>query len=186
MPGSGVHNILEWRRRDTANETPSDTSPLDIASELEKRSDNASSVVSALRAGMSSPHAELDATFKDIEAMAHLARYYGAKIRGAAALARYDRSSDLADQDVAVAHLERAVGHWRDYAASYSAQYTSPHLYNRVGFVDIPGLVLKAQDDVFIAREWKPGTIPGDTPPRDPGARIVPDVGGNKHRVLLS
>ena len=34
-----------------------------------------------------------------------------------------------------------------------------PHLYNRVGFVDIPTLTAKALEDVEIVRQWKPGIV---------------------------
>jgi hypothetical protein len=186
MPGSGVHNILTWRRHEMSSEPLEGVSPLDIATDLEGCSATALRLLQVLRSTSEPPGRELAATFGDIEAMAHLGSYYASKIRGAAALARYDRSSITADLEAAIAHLETAVTQWRNYAAAYAAQYTSPHLYNRVGVVDIPGLILKAEEDVAIASDWKPGTIPGDVPPRDPGARIIPDVGGNKHRVLLS
>ena len=115
-------------------------SPLEIAAQLEERA----------------------GTLGEIEAMSDLARYYAAKIRGAAALALYDRSSDEAGKQEAIRHLEAAVEHWRSYSRAYTAQYTQPRLYNRVGFVDIPALTAKALEDVEIARRWKPGTIVDD------------------------
>jgi hypothetical protein len=36
---------------------------------------------------------------------------------------------------------------------------------NRVGFVDLNQLTAKVEEDIKIAAEWKPGTIP------DPGQR---------------
>jgi len=57
-----------------------------------------------------------------------------------------------------VAHLEAAAGHWRKYAAAYSAQY-KPQLLNRVGFIDIPKLITRVEEDVAMARAWKPGTL---------------------------
>jgi hypothetical protein len=58
-----------------------------------------------------------------------------------------------------VAHLEAALGHWKDYAAAYTRQYVQPVLYNRAGLVDIPKQTDDVADDVQMARGWKPGTI---------------------------
>jgi hypothetical protein len=187
MPGSGVHNILEWRRRKSASTALPGAGPIEIATALQCSSETAlcraSELKEAIRDGAAG---ELRATLCDIEAMAHLAAYYALKIRGAAALALYDRSGAPEEQAAAIAHLEGAVGAWQRYADAYAAQYTAPHLYNRVGVVDIPALVGKAREDVTIAREWKPGTVPGDTVAPDPAARLEPDAGGNRHRVVLS
>ena len=38
-------------------------------------------------------------------------------------------------------------------------QYEQPKLYNRVGWVDIPGLIAKVEQDITIARLWTPGTL---------------------------
>ena len=160
MPGSGVLRILDWRRAKLAGETPAGITPLEIAAQLEERAGLALAALPSLRA--SGPDKELRLTLGDIEAMSHLARYYAAKIRGAAALALYDRTSDEAGKQEAMRHLEAAVEHWRSYSRAYTAQYTQPHLYNRVGFVDIPALTAKALEDVEIARRWKPGTIVDD------------------------
>ena len=58
--------------------------------------------------------------------------------------------------------MPRAVQAWQNYAHAYSEQYTTPHLYNRAGFVDMNGLAIRAAQDVEIAERWKPGAIPGD------------------------
>jgi hypothetical protein len=102
---------------------------------------------------------ELRLTLGDIEAMSYLAQYYAAKIRGAAAIAIFDRTSAASDKEESVRQLTLALENWKEYSRAYTAQYTSPHLYNRVGFVDIPGLAGKVAQDVEIARAWAPGTI---------------------------
>jgi hypothetical protein len=160
MPGSGVLRILDWRRGKLAGEAAGGTTPIEIAAQLEEHAGSALAALPSLRA--SAPDKELRLTLGDIEAMSHLARYYATKIRGAAALALYDRTSDEAGKQEAVRHLEAAVEHWRSYSRAYTAQYTQPHLYNRVGFVDIPALAAKALEDVEIAQRWKPGTIVDD------------------------
>jgi hypothetical protein len=102
---------------------------------------------------------ELRLTLGDIEAMSDLARYYAAKIRGAAELALFDGSSEDSKKQEALRYLQAAAEHWRSYSRAYTAQYTQPHLYNRVGFVSIPALTEKALADVEIARQWKPRTV---------------------------
>jgi hypothetical protein len=157
-----VLSILEWRKKKLAAEAPGGTTPLEIAEALEK---NAAAALAALPS-LQTPAVgkELRLTLGDIEAMARLGRYYSLKIRAAASLALYDRNSDDAAKQEAIQDLQRAVEAWRDYAKAYTANYIQPRLYNRVGFVDIPALTARAQDDVRIAREWQPGTVLGDTP----------------------
>jgi hypothetical protein len=162
MPGSGVLPVLEWRRKKLAGEASGGTTPLEIADALEKNAASALAALPSLRTP--SMRKELRLTLTDIEAMAHLARYYSLKIRAAASLALYDRTSEEPMKREAVRHLTQAVDAWRDYARAYTANYTQPHLYNRVGFVDIPMLTARAQDDVRIAQQWQPGTIRTDTP----------------------
>jgi hypothetical protein len=71
----------------------------------------------------------------------------------------FDRTAEEPSRAEAVRHLESAAAHWKQYAESYTAQYTQPRLYNRVGLVDIPGLLGKVNADIDPARAWKPGTI---------------------------
>ncbi|HWE49168.1 MAG TPA: hypothetical protein VG273_05245 [Bryobacteraceae bacterium] len=162
MPGSGVVPILEWRKRKLAGEAAGGTTPQEIAASLEKNSAAALAALPSLRTGAMG--AELRETVTDIEAMAWLERYYSLKVSAAASLALYDRNSDAAAKQEAVRLLQRAVEAWRAYAKAYLANYTQPHLYNRVGVVDIPALTARAQDDVRMAQQWQPGTIRGDTP----------------------
>jgi hypothetical protein len=165
MPGSGVLNILEWRRRKLASEPMNGTTPLEIADALEAAASRALAALPELRAAQG-PDKELRLTLGDLEAMAHLGRYYAAKIRGAASLALYDRTGAEADKAAAVRALSAALESWYRYSAAYTAQYVQPRLYNRVGYVDIPGLVPKVAADVDLARWWTPGTIRDDAPRR--------------------
>jgi len=159
MPGSGVLNIIDWRKTQTGGAAAQGTTPLQIADQLEQHSKRA---LGTLPAAKKTDGKELQATRTDIEAMAHLGEYYAEKIRGAAALALYDRTSRTPSQQEAIRHLEAAASQWRQYAQAYTSQYTTPHLYNRVGVVDMNGLTAKTLQDVEIARAWKPGTIDDD------------------------
>lgn len=168
MPGSGVLNILEWRKKKLAGESMTGVTPLEIASALEAAAEKALEAIGPMKA----ERQELRETLGDIRAMSYLARYYAAKIRGAAALALYDRSSEASEKSQAVESLRRALQAWENYAQTYSSQYTTPHLYNRVGFVDMNGLTIKARQDIDIAERWKPGTIAGDEAVSNPADRL--------------
>jgi hypothetical protein len=156
MPGAGVLNIMEWRSGLLAKQKLSGVTPLEIAAT------RALQAVPKLRRAAVTPAAsasEYGATLGDIEAMSHLGLYYAAKIRGACALALFDRTSDAEQQTAAVRHLEEALAHWQNYAGTYTRQYVQPVLYNRAGVVDIPRQTGEVAADVQMARDWKPGTI---------------------------
>ncbi|MFN0123999.1 MAG: carbohydrate-binding family 6 protein [Blastocatellia bacterium] len=159
MPGAGVRNILDWRAGTLAGKMPEGVTPLEIAATLESNAANALAALPNLRRATGKNAREYTATLGDIEAMAQLGHYYAAKIRGACALALFDKTGDARQQATAVQHLEAALGHWKQYAAAYTRQYVQPVRYNRVGLVDIPALIDKAATDVQMARDWKPGTI---------------------------
>lgn len=164
MPGSKVLPVLEWRGRKLAGESLSGiTGPLEIAAALEAGANTALQSLDLLRRA-SQANKEYRETLVDIEAMAHLGRYYAAKVRAAAALGLYDRTGAEGEKAEAVKQAGEALVAWQDYAAAYASQYRQPLLYNRVGFVDIPGLTSKARDDIEIARRWVKGTFPNDTP----------------------
>lgn len=162
MPGSGVLNIIDWRRKRLAGQTMNGTTPLEIADALTAQSSKTLRMVAELRS-VHSQSKELRLTLGDMEAMAHLGNYYAEKIRGAADLALFDKSGKVEERESAIRHLQAALDHWKRYATTYTIQYEQPKLYNRVGWVDIPGLTGKVEQDIAIARLWAPGTEP-DTP----------------------
>ena len=159
MPSSGVLDIVEWRQRLLAGQPMNGITPLEVAGALAKSAAATLRSVEELRQtpGMAK---ELRLTLGDLEAMAHLGNYYAAKIRGAAELALFDRTSKPEHRENAIGQFFAALDHWKRYAAAYTAQYKPAQLYNRVGYVDIPGLTGKVEQDIAIARLWTPGTIP--------------------------
>jgi hypothetical protein len=159
MPGSGLLNILEWRRRTIAGQPPQAQGPLEVAATLAADAAATLKLVDQLRK-VESGNLELRSTLWDLLAMAHLGNYYAAKIRGAAELALFDKTAAPANREAAVNHLRTALGHWSRYSAAYTYQYRQPRLYNRVGWVDIPALTSKVEQDIVIASLWAPGTVP--------------------------
>lgn len=157
MPGSGVVNILAWREKSLSGIPLEGTAPVELANSLKSHAAKALAELPELRKSQDK-NKELRLTLGDIEAMAHLGNYYGEKILGAADLAVFDKVGDERQRSSAIAHLESALSHWRSYAAIYAKQY-KPQLLNRVGFVDIPALIAKVEQDIQIAKAWKAGTL---------------------------
>jgi hypothetical protein len=92
-------------------------SPLALAAELEHDMTEAQHLAAAIRQqGNVSP--TLAAEMADIDAWVAHGLYFAAKLRGGVALATFRRNGDGAEQAAAVAHLERAAGHWRDLMAA--------------------------------------------------------------------
>ncbi len=161
MPGSKVMNLRQWRATVLDGANIEGVSPLEIANELGNAGLRSLGVVAEIGAA-AKPGTELAHTLNDVEAMGFLGHYYAAKIRGAAALALFDKTGDEQQRTEAIRILEDASRQWRRYAEAYTRQYVQPVLYNRVGFVDLPGLQHRVDEDVVIARTWQPGSIDED------------------------
>jgi len=164
MPGSGLLNILEWRKRMLAGQPPKSQGPMQVADALAADAAATLKLAEELRA-VEGGNRELQSTLWDLVAMAHLGNYYASKIRGAAELAMFDKTGAAANKQAAVGHLRRALGHWKSYSAAYTFQYKQPRLYNRVGWVDIPGLTAKVEQDIVMASLWAQGTVPDSVAP---------------------
>jgi hypothetical protein len=162
MPGAGVMNIIDWRNCYLADRKPEGTTPLEIAETLESNASKALHALPELRRATISPPSsakEYAATLGDIEAMAHLGRYYASKIQGACQIALFDKTDSDAQKAAGVRHLEEALSHWKSYSAAYTSQYVQPVLYNRSGMVSIPGQTEDVVDDVKMAERWRKGKI---------------------------
>ena len=157
MPDAGVLCIRDWRNRLIGGKPMIEKTPLEIAAALEGESMRIQEALKSLRPAASND-TELRKTIHDLESFAALGSYYGAKIRGAIALAWFDHSADPIDHEQAIQHLEQALLHWKQYAKVRDAQYL-PALYNRLGNVNITELTEKVAADIEIARTWKPGSF---------------------------
>jgi len=157
MPGSGILDILAWRERLLGKRPMEAVTPLEVAAALKGHAQATLPALEELRK-LQGNNKELRVTLGDLEAMAHLGNYYAEKILGAADLALYDATGQSERKQSALRHLEASLEHWKKYAAVYSRQY-KPQLLNRVGYVDIPGFVVKVQEDIEMARNWQPGTV---------------------------
>jgi hypothetical protein len=164
MPGSKILSILEWRAKALSGQPLSAESPLQAADALAAEAAATLKLTDPLQpAGKGND--ELRSTLWDLTAMAHLGNYYAAKIRGAAELALFDKTAAPASKQAAVQQLRTALNHWKRYSAAYTLQYRQPRLYNRVGWVDIPALTAKVEQDIQIAEAWTPGALPDKAAP---------------------
>jgi hypothetical protein len=172
MPGSNVLCIRDWRKRLNDREPMTEITPLEIAEALDGAAAKSFAALESLRKSAKAD-SELQKNVNDCEALAHLGRYYAAKIRGSCALALFDANSDTFEHAAALRHLTDALSHWKKYAAIRDANYV-PALYNRIGYVDITAITEKVAADVEIARDWKPGTL------KDTGKRAGAEKGFRK------
>jgi hypothetical protein len=157
-PGSDISNIIRWAQNDTRNFSDTLLSPLAVADTLTRYTRTALINLKNLKDTNKNTTDELKLTIGDIEAFAAIGNYYAEKIRGASSLALYNFYGLRQDQDDAIQHLTNAKAHWSRYAEIYSSQY-KPALFSRVGYVNIPQLIEKTDQDIRIAENWKPGTI---------------------------
>jgi hypothetical protein len=160
MPASGILNIRAYRERVLKDQPTPEVTPIQIAASLKEYAAGALNAVAEIRS-LQGDNKELRLTLGDLEAMSHLGNYYSEKILGAVDLALFDSTAKPQQRESAIGHLEAAREHWKQYAAAYTRQNRQPVLYNRVGWVDIPGLLKKVQEDIEIARDWQPGMIKG-------------------------
>ena len=156
-PNSHISNILRWAQDYKINRSDTLISPLATADTISKYARKALMCLKALPLRKIDSSAEIDLTMGDIEAFAAIGNYYAEKIRGACSLALYNYYGLKQDQDEAVQHLTNARSFWVQYASIYDSQY-KPSLLTRIGFVNIPELIAKTEQDIQIAKSWAPGT----------------------------
>ena len=129
------------------------TTPLQVVSRLQSLAAATEKAVQFLHNSVRTIGAELDATASDLSVFAALGRYYAGKLCGATELGLYDATKDAAHKEKAVACLQEALTHWREYTALATAQYTYPQLLARVALLDIEGFTENVQADIRIAQE---------------------------------
>jgi hypothetical protein len=158
QPGSNISNVIRWAQNYKLNRHDSLISPIDAADTISRYARIALISLKALPERKINSSDELDLTLGDIEAFAAIGNYYAEKIRGASSLALFNFYGLKQDQEDAVQHLKNARSYWAKYAEVYDSQY-KPALISRIGYINIPGLIEKADQDINIAASWIPGTI---------------------------
>jgi len=157
MPGAKVLCIRDWRKNLLERKPMTETSPLEIATALEGAAAETFAALEVLRI-TDKTDPELQKNVTDCACLAHLGRYYAAKIRGACALALFDANSDTFERTSALRQLTGALSHWKNYVTLRDANYV-PALYNRLGHVDTTAITEQVAADIEIAKGWKPGNL---------------------------
>lgn len=158
QPGSNISNIIRWAQNYSADKPDTLISPLAAADTISKYIRRAQIGLMALPPFKPDDPDELNQTIGDISAFCAVGNYYAEKIRGAVSLALYNFYGIEQDKEEAIQHLQNSKSWWIKYAEIYDSLY-KPALISRVGFINIPKLVEKVQEDIGIAKDWKPGTI---------------------------
>jgi hypothetical protein len=150
MLRSGIVPVPDYVKASLAGQTVEGTTPPEVAKNLAAWADAAIAGVEAIRS-RGKPGKELGQTLSDIEAMAHLGRYYAAKILGAVELEALRQSKDPKRRDAAVARLESAADHWRAYA-TVAARLYKPQLLARTRTLDWTQILDDVRRDIDLAR----------------------------------
>lgn len=136
LQGSRILSVKQYASALLADESFEGITPLEIADSLDGFAKQALAGVMALREQTDPERKELLSTLGDLEAMAHLGRYYASKIRGAAELAVFRADPTRRNHHRhAVTHFERAVRDWEAYAQAATRQY-KPQLFSRTHYMD--------------------------------------------------
>jgi hypothetical protein len=136
-------------------------SPLQLAAELERDMAEARRRAAAVRQrGNVSP--TLAAEMADLDAWSAHGLYFAAKLRGGVALATFRRGGDKAEQAASVAHLEKALGHWRELMEA-GTRFNRPRVSHNAGeLFSWMRFLPVVERDIEIAR----GTAKPDPSPR--------------------
>ncbi len=136
MDGSGMLDVNAHAAAVLSGSKPKGITPLEVADKLDGLADKALNSVSQVRSADQSPGKELGATIEDIEAFAHLGRYYADKIRAAAHLAVYRADPTKSDyHQLAIGRAVDAIADWEAYALNLSAR-CHPQLLARTHYFD--------------------------------------------------
>ncbi len=160
VAGSNIQNITQWAQYYGENKSATLLPPTAVADTISKYARLSMIGLQKLLPSKQGTETELGQTLGDIEAFAAIGFYYAEKIRGACSLALYNFYGLEQDKEEAIDHLTRAKTYWIKYAELYDSKY-KPAIYNRVGYVNIPLLTEKVDNDIQMARDWKPGEIKG-------------------------
>ena len=149
MENSGIINIADYCEKVVKQKTIANKTPVAVADALADYANHTLLLVKEM--GTSFDNTELQQTINDITAFAHLGHYYSEKIRGATELTLYTITSDSKQKDNAIRHLEKALGHWKKYAAVLSTQYL-PRALARTQMMDWNALTKDVERDIERAR----------------------------------
>lgn len=149
--GEGLLGIPEYTNALLSNGTMDGLTPIQVAANLQKTSDEALLSV----AGMTGiKDKELRETIGDIKAMSYLGQYYSRKILGATYKHLFDKVPDQLEKikyrNLAIKNLQEASNNWRKYASQVTALYIPQHLTRMHFTVDFKAMQAHVDKEVAI------------------------------------
>ena len=115
---------------------PDRLTPLDVAEESEQ----VARVVQSILKGIHTDPGPIGYEIADAHAWSHLGLYFAEKIRGGVALQTYRLTGDPLQQNLAIGHLEKALGHWSDLSDVTDQVYPA-FLSTKMIFVSKDGML---------------------------------------------
>jgi len=152
MDDSGILNIADYCERVVNQKAIPEKTPVAVADALSDYANQTLRLVKAMPGSFK--NAELKQTVNDIIAFAYLGHYYSEKIRGATELGFFSLTADESHKKKAVSHLQKALGHWKNYANVLSSQYL-PREFARHQRMDWNALTKDVERDIELARNAK-------------------------------
>ncbi|MCH6256539.1 glycoside hydrolase family 20 zincin-like fold domain-containing protein [Puniceicoccaceae bacterium K14] len=146
MEASGILNPKAYVEAKLANQPITDTTPLDIAEQIELATELSLAHLQTLSSERGS---ELDSTLQDIKAMALLGQFYAAKIRATVAFGFYKQTGELQYRQEAVDLLQRGLVPWNAYTALNETRYRS-QVFARTLVFDWAQLRRDAEEEIRI------------------------------------
>jgi len=141
---SGYLTIEEF-----VNGSTSGISPLHVADSLET---NANAALKGIADEEAGDNIELSETLGDIRSQAHFGLYWAHKIRGGVELQRYRTNKNMEHKENAIAHLEKALAAYKDYALQLDASYEKVRFAGHDVF-DWDEIAMEVENDIKIARD---------------------------------
>lgn len=152
MPGENIYSISEYCQVVIEGGIIDKNTPISIANKIRDYSKEALSGVEQIRS-IKINNQELIYTLDDIEALAYLGRYYGAKIRAAVSLCLYGKTGDGRYQEDAARLLQTVAIYWKSYSAKSKEMYQAQSLVRLCSHVDVQSFDKLALLDVYNAME---------------------------------
>lgn len=161
MPGQDILTIREYAEK-FVNRQPfeSHVTPPDIIAQLHQNAGAALALATLLEEKMQSPSRRLENTIADIEALAHLGKYYASKIQAALDIHFYDITRDHQYKRTAGRAIRQAAREWEIYAQTASSHYR-PQMLARSQMLDWMQLLEDVRNDIQLIRNFKEEEDPG-------------------------
>jgi hypothetical protein len=149
METSGILNAKAYVEATLAGQSITNTTPLEIADQIEHAAQRSLTHVQTLRA---QPGSELDSTMQDIKAMAFLGQFYAAKIRATVAFGFYKQTGETRYRQEAVDMLQSGLVPWTAYTALNETRY-EPQIFARTHLFDWAQLRRDAEGEIRMVLE---------------------------------